>query len=93
MIEQHSSCRLLERHRQADLLNCAFVCMNLPVAGLQNEVMAALKETGTPHKRGTKGQANVKGSSMNNILIKRFEEMDWDNNGKGAPCCFTDHGE
>ena len=21
---------------------------------------------------------------MNNILIKRFEEMDWDNNGEGA---------
>ena len=51
--------------------------------GLQSEVMAALKETGTPHKRGTKSQANVKGSSMNNILIKRFEEMDWDNNGEG----------
>ena len=45
--------------------------------------MAALKETGMPHKRGTKSQANVKGSSMNNILIKRFEEMDWDNNGEG----------
>ena len=52
-------------------------------AGLQSEVMAALKETGTPHKRGTKSQATVKGSSMNNILIKRFEEMDWDNNGEG----------
>lgn len=48
----------------------------------RSEVMAALKETGMPHKRGTKSQANVKGSSMNNILIKRFEEMDWDNNGQ-----------
>lgn len=57
--------------------------MSQLVAGLQSEVMAALKETGMPHKRGTKSQANVKGSSMNNILIKRFEEMDWDNNGEG----------
>ena len=51
--------------------------------------MAALKETGTPYKRGTKSQANVKGSSMNNILIKRFEEMDWDNNGEGCWRCHA----
>jgi calcium-binding protein CML len=51
----------------------------------RSEVLSALKETGVPGKRGQgqKRSSTMSESSSNNSTIaKRFEEMDWDNNGQ-----------
>lgn len=42
---------------------------------LQNEVTAVLLE-------GSRGGKALEGGSMKGTIAKRFEELDWDNNGK-----------
>lgn len=42
---------------------------------LQTEVTAVLLE-------GDKGGRQLEGVAMKNTIARRFEELDWDNNGK-----------
>lgn len=42
---------------------------------------------------GTPGSKSSEGGSMKGTIAKRFEELDWDNNGKSHPALYaTDMG-